>query len=1075
MNRAGKRSNSSAPFSRFIALLSLAMAVLAPCGELPAATPCTWNGSVSASMANQGNWANNTTPNTQAYVANFPSGTQARQPLQDMTAAIGRIHFTGSTGWTIGQSGASLLTIMGDDGTGSVAVWNNHSSGANMIGCNIALGRSGLEWKVDSGSALVMSGILSGSGMDLVKTGGGVLTLSGINAYTGATFINSGMLEATTASCFNVASPSSITLAAGATLFMNYSGSANWSSDVNGAGLWLVATGTGSQSAVLGGDYSAFTGTLAAATGNAKIVLTTPARYPSTSATLQLGPGTAAYISGGGAFVSAIRMYGGVTGEALGQLRFGNNSSGSASGSITLFADTTIGVDSGKARTISGAIGGSFGFTKLSGGTLTLTGANTYTGDTTVSGGALIVNGSLGQADSVVTVTGGTGTLGGQGVIRSRVQALSDGALAPGSGGVGALTINNDLTLAGQTIMEVNMPAGANDKVVCAGKITYGGVLVVTNLASAFHMGDCFTLFQAASYAGSFSSISPATPGSGLVWDTSSLARDGTLLVMGSSVETDTYTYGGYTIKARSRFNAYNSLVNRAYPLYDYSVNLLKIGSSYMAVTGDRYTGSGEDGDHIFGWTSAAGQPSTWTNIKGSSSASPLFLQSDSFNANTMDPELIYNPANKLWYLYVQKQSSSGDRIMALTSTDRKNWTAHTSRSVITNIPSNAFFHHEEVIYVPWSSKPFWLYVDVRLSGVEKAYKLIKSADPLTFDYDTQVDSGGERNTGGQRGYLQEAKSGPLFIRITSVASGSKDVPGIQFSDDGVSWTYSGWVTLDGSSNTGNYGNCYFPGISTINGNGGLEYLGHNRWRAIYAATTCASPTQPEIWYSEIGCGEVVIELNTAPTISNVGDKTTDEDTATSPIAFTVGDYETTAGALTVTGKSSNTTLVPNANIIFGGSGANRTVTITPAADKNGSATITLTVSDGALTDTDTFVLTVVAVNDAPTISNVANQWAPMDTAAGPLAFTINDVETPATSLTLTGSSSNTTLVPDANIVFGGSGANRTVTVTPATSQTGTATITLTVSDGALAASDTFILSVRSASDRSPGQTWKLY
>ena len=64
-----------------------------------------------------------------------------------------------------------------------------------------------------------------------------------------------------------------------------------------------------------------------------------------------------------------------------------------------------------------------------------------------------------------------------------------------------------------------------------------------------------------------------------------------------------------------------------------------------------------------------------------------------------------------------------------------------------------------------------------------------------------------------------------------------------------------------GSSNTGRNSNCYFPGIATINGNGALEYLGNKRWKAIYAATTSASPTAPDIFYSEIGCGELVIEL----------------------------------------------------------------------------------------------------------------------------------------------------------------------------------------------------------------------
>jgi formylglycine-generating enzyme required for sulfatase activity len=101
--------------------------------------------------------------------------------------------------------------------------------------------------------------------------------------------------------------------------------------------------------------------------------------------------------------------------------------------------------------------------------------------------------------------------------------------------------------------------------------------------------------------------------------------------------------------------------------------------------------------------------------------------------------------------------------------------------------------------------------------------------------------------------------------------------------------------------------------------------------------------------------------------------------------------------------------------------------------------------------------------NSAPTISDIAAQTINPDNNTGAIAFTIGDAQTAAGSLTLSGSSSNTTLVPNANIVFGGSGANRTVTVTPASSQTGTATITVTVSDGSLSASDTFLLTVNSA------------
>ncbi len=99
--------------------------------------------------------------------------------------------------------------------------------------------------------------------------------------------------------------------------------------------------------------------------------------------------------------------------------------------------------------------------------------------------------------------------------------------------------------------------------------------------------------------------------------------------------------------------------------------------------------------------------------------------------------------------------------------------------------------------------------------------------------------------------------------------------------------------------------------------------------------------------------------------------------------------------------------------------------------------------------------------NTAPTISDVTNRTVAPNTTTGALPVTVGDAETPVASLALTGTSSNTTLVPNANIVFGGSGANRTVTVTPVFSQTGATTVTLTVTDGGgLTATDTFTVTV---------------
>jgi len=62
---------------------------------------------------------------------------------------------------------------------------------------------------------------------------------------------------------------------------------------------------------------------------------------------------------------------------------------------------------------------------------------------------------------------------------------------------------------------------------------------------------------------------------------------------------------------------------------------------------------------------------------------------------------------------------------------------------------------------------------------------------------------------------------------------------------------------------------------------------------------------------------------------------------------------------LTVTASSSNTTLIPNSNIVVSGTGTSRTVTVTPVANQTGTATITITGGDGTSTASDTFVVTV--------------------------------------------------------------------------------------------------------------------
>jgi len=105
--------------------------------------------------------------------------------------------------------------------------------------------------------------------------------------------------------------------------------------------------------------------------------------------------------------------------------------------------------------------------------------------------------------------------------------------------------------------------------------------------------------------------------------------------------------------------------------------------------------------------------------------------------------------------------------------------------------------------------------------------------------------------------------------------------------------------------------------------------------------------------------------------------------------------------------------------------------------------------------------LTVHAV--APLISDVPDQVVAQSTDTGTLYLTTGDAETTFTSLVVTATSSNTTLVPNnaANLQLGGTTAQRTIRVVPVAGLQGTSTITLTVTDGeALTASSTFTVTV---------------
>jgi autotransporter-associated beta strand protein len=221
-------------------------------------------------------------------------------------------------------------------------------------------------------------------------------------------------------------------------------------------------------------------------------------------------------------------------------------------GPVILHGDCVFNV-AGTSLTISSLISGDGGLIKSGASPMILTGVNTYTGNTRINAGALRLNGDgsisnspiitivgggtltvTGRVDSTFTMVSGQ-TLKGNGAISGQLTASAGSTVSPGLDAIGALTISNQVVLSGTNIMELNQDNGTNDVLRSSSSITYGGTLNLVNLGSALTNGASFKLFNASSYLGSFSSITPATPGPGQTWDTSALGTTGTIKVLATA------------------------------------------------------------------------------------------------------------------------------------------------------------------------------------------------------------------------------------------------------------------------------------------------------------------------------------------------------------------------------------------------------------------------------------------------------------------------------------------------------------------------------------------------------------
>ena len=438
----------------------------------------TWTANADGSWDTAANWSGGVIANA-GNGANFTADfstlniTSNRTVSVDSSLSIGNLKFgdtSGAQNWLLTSSGSALTLDTGSSIQPTIIVNQNTATIAVPVS----------------------------SAFGFAKSGPGTLVLSNANSISGTVYIDT----------------SSTTTAEGS-VRAAYPGSLTGVSNIQ-----IRDNNNGSSTLQLDGSYGNVTSSAAIALNGRGVSV---AAIENLSGTNTLSGGITINVGGGNYLIQS----------DTGQLTLGGTITSTATGNRTFTFQ-----GSGNFL-ISGAIQNGTstnGVTKTGSGTLTFTGANTYTNITTVSGGTLLVN----NTNSVsVTTVGSMATLGGKGIVRGPVTVQSGGTLAPGTNSttIGTLTVSNTVTLqsGSNTRMKISKTPLANDVLRVAGTsgaLTYGGTLVVTNLAGTPVAGDSFKLFNATSYSGLFASSNLPPLSAGLAWSTAGLTGSGTLSVI---------------------------------------------------------------------------------------------------------------------------------------------------------------------------------------------------------------------------------------------------------------------------------------------------------------------------------------------------------------------------------------------------------------------------------------------------------------------------------------------------------------------------------------------------------------
>ena len=362
---------------------------------------------------------------------------------------------SGNTTISVNLAGASAGLTKSGAGTLILSGNNTYTGATTITAGTLQIGAGGTTGSLSASSTLTNNGtlvfnrsnaitqgtdfasVIAGSG-NVIKTGTGNLTLSGNNTFTGQLTIAEGAVIVTTVNNSGVVgvfgnSTNSVVLGSngknGTVSFggSNVSSNKAFTMSSGGTGVFEITANQLTIGTIDG------TGALSK-TGSGTLVLSSTNTYSGGSSLLL---GTVA-IGNDAAFGS------GAVNLAGGQLRATSGASRTIGNTILISADTTFGtLASEKSLTftgnttlsggtrilnvqlgstvntekliLSGAIGdggNGFGITKTGNGTLALSGANTYTGTTTVSAGTL----EIGNINALQNTTLDTGTSGAQSV-----------------------------------------------------------------------------------------------------------------------------------------------------------------------------------------------------------------------------------------------------------------------------------------------------------------------------------------------------------------------------------------------------------------------------------------------------------------------------------------------------------------------------------------------------------------------------------------------------------------------------------------------------------------------------------